>query len=66
MTNRLETTTQRIARPYGAYYLHVNRGTGRVHNVSISIPGTMHGKELGDVMGSLVAAINDEIERTEK
>ena len=59
---RLLTTTRRIASPFGAFYLHVlHTAENELQAVEISTPGTMHGKELGDVLDTLVAAINDEI-----
>lgn len=60
--NRLRTTTRRIASPFGAFYLHVLFGPGGAPaEFGVSTPGTMHGKELGEVLASLTDALNAEL-----
>lgn len=63
MTNRTHTLTRRIDSPFGAFYLHLQRPRpgAPVCEVGLSIPGTMHGKELGEVLFSLEAALNAEL-----
>ena len=58
--DRRDTITRRIDSPFGAFYLHVQRAHPGAPpcELGLSIPGTMHDKELGNVLLSLIDAIN--------
>jgi len=63
---RHQTSTRRVNSPFGAFYLHVLHTAGVLHKIDVSIPGTMHGKELGGVLESFVRAVNEEVETLRK
>lgn len=64
---RHQTSTRRINSPFGAFYLHVlHTRDGALRGLEVSTPGTMHGKELGDVLDALMLAVNEEISELRK
>ncbi len=57
--NRFNTVTQRVDTAYGALYLHAAYGPGgELAGARVSIPGTMHGKELGKVLEDVFTVLN--------
>ena len=57
--SRFNTVTQRVDTAYGALYLHAAYGPGgELAGARVSIPGTMHGKELGKVLEDVFAVLN--------
>ena len=57
--NRFNTVTQRVDTIYGALYLHAAYSPGgELAGARVSIPGTMHGKELGKVLEDVFAVLN--------
>ena len=61
--NRFQTEKQAVKTPFGTLYLHLlHDSKSRLTGMNISIPGSMHGKELGDVLEAIVVEINKELE----
>ena len=57
--NRFNTITQRVGTAYGALYLHIAYSPGgELTGARVSLPGTMHGKELGKVLEDVFAALD--------
>lgn len=49
---------------FGALYVHAaHRTDGSLDELRISMPGTMHGKDLGDVLNLVVESMNEIIRR---